>query len=175
MIDNLEIYTELIEEFNGKSKYINIGNLLKNRRLDMNISIDSMAMALKLSSMYISMVEDGDYDSVAQKIYYFGYIRNLARYLKLDEEMILRYLVTEVKIDEKTLKDNIDNADKNILNRSIISNKDKYRSNKNNNNSLYIAVVAVFILTSFGFIIYNQSQIKNDPMIFTSKKQNIKL
>ena len=93
MLDNSEIYAELSNESDSINKYINIGNLLKNRRLDMNISVDNMARALKLSSNYIMMVEEGEYDTVSQKIYYFGYIRNLARYLKLDEEIVLRYLI----------------------------------------------------------------------------------
>ncbi len=174
MLDNSEIYAELGGESDNINKYINIGNLLKNRRLDMNISVDNMAKALKLSSNYIIMVEEGEYDTVSQKIYYFGYIRNLARYLKLDEEIVLRYLIAEIKIDEKSLKNNIDNADKNILSRSIMSgNSNNYK--KNNYNSMYLVIFSIITLLSFGLLIKYQSSIKNDPITFTSAKQNIKL
>jgi cytoskeletal protein RodZ len=120
------------------------------------------------------MVEEGEYDTVSQKIYYFGYIRNLARYLKLDEEIVLRYLIAEIKIDEKSLKNNIDNADKNILSRSIMSgNSNNYK--KNNYNSMYLVIFSIITLLSFGLLIKYQSSIKNDPITFTSAKQNIKL
>jgi len=174
MLDNSEIYAELGGESDNINKYINIGNLLKNRRLDMNISVDNMARALKLSSNYIIMVEEGEYDTVSQKIYYFGYIRNLARYLKLDEEIVLRYLIVEIKIDEKSLKNHIDNADKNILSRSIMSTgANSYK--KNNYNSIYLVVFSIITLLSFGLLIKYQSNINSDPITFSSVKQNIKL
>ena len=174
MLDNSEIYAELGGELDNINKYINIGNLLKNRRLDMNISVDNMARALKLSSNYIMMVEEGEYDTVSQKIYYFGYIRNLARYLKLDEEIVLRYLIAEIKIDEQSLRNNIDNADKNILSRSIMSSStNNYK--KNNYNSMYLILFSLIALLSFGLIIRYQSNIKSDPIVFAATKQNIKL
>ena len=174
MLDNSEIYAELSNESDSINKYINIGNLLKNRRLDMNISVDNMARALKLSSNYIMMVEEGEYDTVSQKIYYFGYIRNLARYLKLDEEIVLRYLIAEIKIDEQSLRNNIDNADKNILSRSIMSSStNNYK--KNNYNSMYLILFSLIALLSFGLIIRYQSNIKSDPIVFAATKQNIKL
>lgn len=162
MFDNFEIYAELGSNSEGFDKYTNIGNLLRNRRLDMNLSVDTMAKALKLASRYIQMVEDGNYKDVSQKIYYFGYVRNIARYLKLDEELVLRYLVSEVKTENETLEENKDRAgDINILTKSLMANVNN-KNNKTHYKNLIAYLSVVLFLCVVGFIIKEQSEMRDN-------------
>ncbi len=165
MINNSEIYAQL--EAESEDKYSNLGNLLHNRRLDMNISLEKMATSLRLSSRFIQMIEEGNYNDVAQKIYYLGYIRNMSRYLKLEEEILLNYLSEKKNV----VSDESNQFDKfNILTHSMLSankNKVKYK-----NYTIYLLIL-VFI-GSFLIIGKQLSTKKNDSFLVV-RKQNIKL
>lgn len=76
-------------------KYVDIGNLIRNARTAMDVDISEMSKLLKMRPEYIEMVEGGDYENVSKKIYYFGYVRHIARYLNLDDEAIIAYLIDE--------------------------------------------------------------------------------
>jgi cytoskeletal protein RodZ len=77
------------------NKYAEVGAMLKNKRQDMNISIEKVAATVKIRIEYIQMIENGNYAEASQQIYYYGCVGAIARMLGLSDESILDYLLEE--------------------------------------------------------------------------------
>ncbi len=82
-----------------EDKYKEIGLLLKNRREDLNMSISTIANELVVKAFYIEKIENGEYDEIAKKIYYYGYVKAIAKQLQLPDDNLLNYLLDKDKTD----------------------------------------------------------------------------
>jgi|GEM_PF-1490383 len=69
-----------------------IGEYLKNRRLELGISLDEAEQSLKIRKKYLIAVEEGDERVLPGKTYFVGYLRNYANYLEADQEYISQLL-----------------------------------------------------------------------------------
>ena len=151
-------------------KYTNVGNLLRNRRNEMEISVETIAKSLRLSILYVQMVEEGDYQNVSQKIYYFGYIRNLARYLKLNDEMLLNYLVEGIK-DHSPLYNRNNSNNVNILTQSLFMKK---AVEKNKSKPYFISGVLIAGLLIVAFLLQKKVNINDHSSLLMLRQKNIK-
>lgn len=67
-----------------------LGELLKKERESQNKDLKKIAKELKISSRYLEALEEDKFDEVTlADIYKKGILRNYARYLKIDEKLVL--------------------------------------------------------------------------------------
>lgn len=89
-----------------------IGKILKEKRIESGFSIKDVSDATKISKSIISGIEDGKIESLPSGVYVRGYIRTYCRFLKLDEDIIMAEVLKvfppsdymEVQQDEKKSK-----------------------------------------------------------------------
>ncbi len=65
-----------------------IGEYLKNRRLELGISLDEAEQYLKIRKKYLIAIEEGNENVLPGKTYFVGYLRNYASYLDVNQEYI---------------------------------------------------------------------------------------
>ncbi len=65
-----------------------IGEYLKNRRLELGISLEDAEQFLKIRKKYLIAIEEGDESVLPGRTYFVGYLRNYANYLEADPESI---------------------------------------------------------------------------------------
>lgn len=124
----------------ANEKLIEVGTILKNRRIEMQLSIVDLAVELNLNFHYIRLIESGDI-SVDSDVFYLGYISAIGKFLNLDENELLCYLNNSFKINSSD-DQNIEHKEvKNIY--SYIKNKDK---NSNFKNKIELIIVSIIIL-----------------------------
>lgn len=67
-----------------------IGMLFKAARLEMNLSIQDIALATRIRLAYLEAIESGRFHDLPSTIYATGFIRLYARHVRLDGDEILR-------------------------------------------------------------------------------------
>ena len=72
------------------------GELLKSERINLNLSIQDVASALKLSSKIINAIEAGNTSSLPSKTFVRGFVKSYAQLLKLDADVVLRQFLEEM-------------------------------------------------------------------------------
>lgn len=65
-----------------------IGEMLRQERERKGISVDEVIQKTKISRRNIHAIEEGDRDHLPHPVYAKGFVKNYARFLKLDEEKV---------------------------------------------------------------------------------------
>ncbi len=65
-----------------------IGEYLRNKRIELGISLDDAEQSLKIRKKYLTAIEEGDESVLPGKTYFVGYLRNYANYLQIDQDFI---------------------------------------------------------------------------------------
>jgi cytoskeletal protein RodZ len=68
----------------------NIGNILKQRRKEMNLSLKEAENATSIRINYLQSIEDGDMSKLISPVYAQGFMRQYASFLGLDGDKIIR-------------------------------------------------------------------------------------
>lgn len=87
-----------------------IGEILHNKRCELNMEIKDVCAYLKVKSADIEAVEKEDWDAITRHLYKPGLIRSYAKMLKIDIDMI------EEKIKELPFESNVKNKKYQLLN-----------------------------------------------------------
>ncbi len=69
-----------------------IGEYLKNKRIELGISLEEAEQFLKIRKKYIVAIEEGDESVLPGKTYFVGYLRNYANFLQADQNYINQLL-----------------------------------------------------------------------------------
>ncbi|MBP8717870.1 MAG: helix-turn-helix domain-containing protein [Candidatus Atribacteria bacterium] len=77
-----------------------IGEYLRNRRIELGISLEEAEQNLKIRKKYLVALEEGDESILPGRTYFVGYLRNYANYLGIDPD----YLNQLLKKTEKPAK-----------------------------------------------------------------------
>ena len=72
------------------------GEILKKRREELGIDIREASDALKISSEYLSAIENDIFDKLPVAVYTIGYIRCYAKYLDVDAEPVIANFVSHL-------------------------------------------------------------------------------
>lgn len=67
-----------------------IGDMLKQRRKEMNLSLKEAENATSIRTAYLQSIEDGDMSKLISPVYAQGFLRQYAQFLGLDGEGIIR-------------------------------------------------------------------------------------
>lgn len=134
-----------------------IGEYLKNKRIELGITLDEAEQFLKIRKKYIVAIEEGDESVLPGKTYFVGYLRNYANYLQVDQNYIDQLL------DQREQPTNILEPERQIKRKKrnrYFSQKEKrtvIKKEKKPINILPILKIALVILLIGGFVfIINQ-------------------
>ncbi len=80
------------------------GEILKQKREESGKALKEIAQTLKIRADYLRAIEDEEFEKLPVAVYAKGYIRDYARFLKIDPEAILKayILKTSPPVPEKT-------------------------------------------------------------------------
>lgn len=67
-----------------------VGELLRQKRMEMNVSLKEAESATSIRSSYLQAIEEGHTEKLISPVYAQGFIRQYAAYLGLDGEGIVR-------------------------------------------------------------------------------------
>lgn len=79
------------------SKFVDVGGILKKRRLELNLSLASIAKKLKISDAILEKIEEGDVLDLIGKIYYQGVVMKYSQSIGLKYEKILDYIAKDIE------------------------------------------------------------------------------
>jgi cytoskeletal protein RodZ len=89
---------------------LNIGEILKNKREELNLTISEISLRLKVRVEDIEEVEKNSCSKVDKYFYLIEFIRAYAKLLKIDEAII------NAKVKELEIKSNISNKKYKLIN-----------------------------------------------------------
>lgn len=69
-----------------------IGEYLRNRRIELGISLEEAEQNLKIRKKYLVALEEGDESILPGRTYFVGYLRNYANYLRIDPDYLNQLL-----------------------------------------------------------------------------------
>jgi cytoskeletal protein RodZ len=134
-----------------------IGKLLKEKRIKMNISFTDVYKATRICEKYISAIEDGDMSVFFAEVYYKSFVRSYAEYLDFDPEELLEGLSMEKRLLKKLSSEKEENSAMKIKLIGKASQKNKIVAKKLL--IIFVIAVAFFVL----FLFFNRN-ILNIPM-----------
>lgn len=83
----------------------NIGEILKNTRLDKGLSLEQVEEATSIRKIYLAAVENGDYAKIPGDVFTKGIIRTYGNYLGLNgPEMVTLYKAACAGVDPEEVK-----------------------------------------------------------------------
>ena len=66
-----------------------LGNIIQSKRLSNNLDIEDISNALKISKNHVKALEEGEINLFSTKAYYYGYLKQYLKLLKLDDFNII--------------------------------------------------------------------------------------
>lgn len=67
-----------------------MGDVFKNRRKELNLSLKEIENATSIRSTYLQAIEDGDMEKLISPIYAQGFMRQYANFLGIDGDAMIR-------------------------------------------------------------------------------------
>lgn len=80
-----------------------LGQLLRNRRLELGIGLDEVQTKTKIRKRYLQALEDGDWEALPGEVYARGFVRSYAELLGLDGLALLQ--------EHRPLKETVETAE----------------------------------------------------------------
>lgn len=80
----------MVREEKTKEEMKNIGEVFKDRRKEMNISLKEAENATSIRTTYLQAIEDGEMQKLISPVYAHGFLRQYAIFLGIDGEKIIR-------------------------------------------------------------------------------------
>jgi cytoskeletal protein RodZ len=166
-----------------------IGEYLKNRRIELGISLDEAEQYLKIRKKYLIGIEEGNENILPGRTYFIGYLRNYANYLDADQEYITKLLegereeekpAEEKTIEERQIEEKPKSKEQVSKRKSIgkyfYPEKRKYRPKREKRNINYLPFVKIIvIILLLGGIIFVVNQFLNrikEPSVPISQNGN---
>lgn len=91
-------------QFSDSADYSDsVGKILQDARIKQKIDIKTISQAIKISSKQVEYIENQQWDKLPEKMVIFGFVKNYARYLKLDENSLLQKLASYQNLDKPVI------------------------------------------------------------------------
>lgn len=108
-----------------------IGTILKSSRLKSKKSLEDISSELCIRKIYLTALEEGDYETLPPIPYGVGYVRTYARYLGLNPERAVKLYKDASIVEENTKTEEI---------------SEEPEANKSNNWHIIISILALVIV-----------------------------
>lgn len=74
----------------SKEEHTHIGEIFKQRRKELNLSLKEIENATSIRMSYLQSIEDGEINKLNSSVYAQGFLRQYASFLGIDGEKIVR-------------------------------------------------------------------------------------
>ncbi len=128
-------------------KKLTIGELLKQRRLKLNITILEASSKLKVKPRDIEEIENNSGKLKHSKLYLTGFVRSYGKLLKIEQSII------EEKIKSLKIKSNTSNKKHRLLN----IGQDQLMPDKKIVNNAAVIFISLFIILLFAYNFHQHS------------------
>lgn len=152
----------------------NVGEILKNARLQSGQSLEQVEEATSIRKIYLSAIENGDYKKIPGDVFTKGIIRTYGNYLNLNgPELVTLYKAAISGIDPEELKP------LEIRTTSKISIAPHLKPQKNSSNSWkYLVVLLVVTIVGIGLFFFvgtfDKNVINTEKLATTQSEQTTK-
>jgi len=157
----------LTKKKNKGGYLLNIGEKLKNKRLENGISIEEIQKKTKIRTKYLKAIEENNFNIIPGSVYAKAFMKEYARQLNIDEREILeeyKKIMNVKKVKEVKEKNN-----------------DKNEGNENNNNKIKYfiisgSIILVIILSFFFYkmVFKNDSKQVMQKEVITAEENDVK-
>jgi cytoskeletal protein RodZ len=72
------------------------GEILKKKREELGYNLKEIAKALRIRSDYLKAIEEGTFEKLPVEVYTKGYIREYAKFLKADTEVVIKAYIEKI-------------------------------------------------------------------------------
>jgi cytoskeleton protein RodZ len=110
-----------------------VGGLFFEKRQSKKLSLEEVSATLNIRKVFLSAIENDNFDLLPGGVYNIGFIKNYAKFLDIDFDLILQKIMSEERKQEEEQKENYFNVSK------------EFRPEKNVN-PLYVAISVVFMI-----------------------------
>lgn len=137
----------------------NIGEILKNKRLEKGLTLEDVSNLTKIRKKYLEALESGNYEDIPEKVYVKGFLKIYSDFLELDRAYILKRY------------EDINTANNNIIMPNIHVPLNSQELNKNKRNNLLIYIIAAIIGLSLIIWGINRARTTNNPTSLTNSHE----
>ena len=109
----------------------NIGTILKSSRLKSKKSLEEISSELCIRKIYLTALEEGDYETLPPIPYGVGYVRTYAKYLGLSPERAVKLYKAATMTEETEKNENVETVPE---------------ANKSNKNHIIISLIALLVV-----------------------------
>ena len=74
------------------------GEILKKKREELGYNLKEIAKTLKIRSDYLKAIEEGTFEKLPVEVYTKGYIREYAKFLKTDPEIVIKAYIEKYRL-----------------------------------------------------------------------------
>ena len=125
--------------FPKNSSFSNIGNLIKEARLNKKLSTNELAEDLKISEQQLKAIEEGKEDQLPEKVFIKAMVRKISEKLQLDTDFIMGEFSNKV--------------DEHIIDKGIEDVSTEGENNKNSTKEIpYLFFITVLISGLIGIL-----------------------
>lgn len=115
----------------------NIGNTLKQARLEKNISLEEIEKNTRIRKLYLEAIENEDWDVIPGTVYLRGFLRSYIKYLGLDEKEFLTGLSKVITPHNET---------------GALPEKIELPGRPKQKNAVFLGIIAIIILFASQFV-----------------------
>ncbi|MBI1810953.1 MAG: helix-turn-helix domain-containing protein, partial [Nitrospirae bacterium] len=72
------------------------GEILKKKREELGYNIKEIAKTLRIRSDYLKAIEEGTFEKLPVEVYTKGYIREYAKFLKIDPKAVIKAYIEKI-------------------------------------------------------------------------------
>lgn len=129
-----------------------IGQKLKTARLRLDLSLEQASIETKIRKEILSKIEENDFSNFDSHVYAKGFIRNYAKYLKVDSEQLLGIYRRdyEFKTNKRGENKKTEEKEKKALKKQNQEKKDNFELSSK---QIALVIVLIFVLT-LGFLTF---------------------
>lgn len=80
-----------------------IGDILKQRRLSLGLSLEAVMDTIKIRMVYLQAIEDNNFHLIPGPVYVAGFLKNYATYLKLSPDAILTLYANQSSLNSQNI------------------------------------------------------------------------
>lgn len=143
-----------------KVESLTLGEKLTKFRSEARLTIADTAKATKIQAKYIEALEKGQYEKLPADVYVRGYLRSYARYLNIDESMLVR-----LYDQERNITSNI---------RPVVPKRNVFATTNNRTytlspRTLVLGLIGIIVLSVAAYLWFQFRQFTTEPLLSISE------
>ena len=145
-----------------------LSTLLKNRREDLNYSLETVSDQTKIRIEYLIALEEGRYEEFPSEVYLKGFLKTYAKFLNLDNSLVQALYRREQSVRQK--KKPIESISKQFKEPRVIITKKRLVIFLI---SFLLIIIGIFVLTQFNKLTKSPDLSLTEPVISNQNDKEV--